>query len=231
MQVQGALQVGMLKLLTTSEPGFPTALLTPGRILEAVVQEATADRAVLLLPQGLKLEVSLRTRLQAGERIRLQVAPEADKALAEGGSIILKLLDASEPAEAGRGAPQPSVVWLSIPLRDHQQGWAQLALRTEPESGHPSEGAEPVQTIHLWWETPSLGEVGVTLRRTGPALSVGFQVRMPHSMERLAAALPQLEAGLKAAGFPNPTLSCRPLREGEAAGPVQARGLALDRRL
>jgi len=229
--MQGVLQAGTLRLLPASGPGFPAALLAPGRILEAVVLTASADRALLLLPQGLKLEVSLRTRLHQGERIRLQVAPGADQALAEGGSIVLKLLGAAEPAEPEPGAVQPAVVWLTIPLRDGRQGWAQLSMRTEPDGGRPAEEVEPAQTLYLWWETPNLGEVGVALRRAGQSLSVGFQVRQPHTLERLAAALPLLEEGLKAAGFSEPTLACRPLREGEAAGPVQARGLSLDRRL
>lgn len=231
MQTQGVLQAGMLRLLSASGSGFPAALLTPGRVLEAVVLTASADRAVLLLSQGLELEVSLRTRLTPGERIRMQVARGADQALAEGGSIFLKLLGTAEPGEAEGAASQAHVVWLSIPLRDQRQGWAQVSLRTEPDGGGPAEGAEPAQTLRLWWETPALGEVVATLRRVGESLSVGFQVRRPHSLERVAAALPSLEAGLKAAGFPSPTVACRPLREGEAAGPVKARGLSLDRRL
>lgn len=241
LHTEGIVQTSMQGLQRTSAAGATADLLVTGRVLQARVLAASADRAVLLLSQGMKLEVLLQTRLEPGQRVRLQVVNGAEQAAQDGGRITLKFLGETAPLEQQPAAveqhsseAQPQLVaWLRIPLQGNRQGWAQLSLRTERDGGGQLAGAESsrLREVHLWWETPELGEVGVTLTGAGKALTVGFQVRRPESLQRVAASLSSLEADLKAAGFPNPTLACRPLREGEKSGPVPAGGLALDRRL
>ncbi|HEY8347467.1 MAG TPA: flagellar hook-length control protein FliK [Symbiobacteriaceae bacterium] len=215
-----------LTLLRALGPAAAEELLLPGRVLQATVLTASADRAVLLLARGLKLEVALRTPLRPGDRIRVKVDPEAKP----GRVIFLKLLDV-EPAEPAAEGPAliPEVTWVPLDLPGGRQGWVQLAVQRDGPDREAETGEGRDLQVRLWWETPALGPVGVTLTGTGNRLTVRFLVRNPDSLRRVTEALPELEAALREDGFQRLRLACHPLPEGE--GPVGGRGWTLDRRL
>lgn len=223
-----------LRLLRAFGPSGAENLLTPGRVLQATVLTAGPDRAVLLLAQGMRLEVALRTPLRQGARIRVQVEPEVEQVRESGRVILLKLLEVEEPAKpeepvSENPAAAPWVTWIPVGEPEGRQGWVQLAVPREPPEHRSVAAAVRETEIRLWWETPALGPVAVTLAGTGSSLAVQFHVGNPDSLQRLAAGLPDLEAALREKGFVHPRLACHPLKDGE--GPVGDPGRALDRRL
>lgn len=134
-------------------------------------------------------------------------------------------------AQARSEAGQPPLMWIPIPLENGKQGWAQLQV----QEGDPRAVRDPKAThqIRLWWETPALGQVQVTLDAAGQSLTALFTVLLAQIRQGLEKGLPDLQSRLAAAGFDEVRVGCRQALPGENIGPaVPAEPTArLDRRL
>lgn len=131
-------------------------------------------------------------------------------------------------AEAG----QPPLMWIPIPLDGGKQGWAQLQIQ-EGESRTAKAGRASHQ-IRLWWDTPALGQVQVTLDASGEqSLTALFTVLTAAVNARVKQELPKLQDRLATTGFDSIQVSSRQALPGESISPVVPRESTsrLDRRM
>jgi hypothetical protein len=225
MQI-GATGMAMLRVVGGSD-GLVEELLAPGRVLAAEVVSVHEGRAILSFGRGVRLEVSLQVGLEEGQRIRVQVEPRDNPAL-----IALKLLPPDPPQAlmSQQQAAMPQVVWIPIPLPDGGQGWAQLRVEEEPSRRQRGE-EKAVRQVRLWWETPALGAVQVSLESAGPHLAALFTAAEAESRTAILEGLAGLKERLAAAGFAEPLVGCRAPRPGESLAPPAGGEYRLDRRL
>ncbi|MFZ5818136.1 MAG: flagellar hook-length control protein FliK, partial [Bacillota bacterium] len=134
-------------------------------------------------------------------------------------------------AQARTEAGQPPLIWIPIPLENGKQGWAQLQIQ-EGESGQRRDGRASHQ-VRLWWETPALGQIQVTLDASGPSLTALFTVLLASIRQGVERGLTELQQRLAEAGFDEVQVGCRQVRPGESIGPALPAGSGprLDRRL
>lgn len=138
--------------------------------------------------------------------------------------------------QPNQGLPQaqhpPGLVWLPIPLPGGGQGWAQIHVPPEAPRKGSGQGDSSVRQVRIWWETPELGAVQVTLDGAASDLSAIFTAVSPESRTQIESHLSDLRARLQEAGFPEARLGCRQARAGEAVEPFRPEGTArLDLRL
>ncbi|HEY3364496.1 MAG TPA: flagellar hook-length control protein FliK [Symbiobacteriaceae bacterium] len=114
----------------------------------------------------------------------------------------------------------PQVVWLPIPLPGGKQAWAQLVVQEEPERERRDPTAGPAHQVRLWWETPSLGSVQVTLDARDRSLTAVFTTPAPDTRLAVEDQLPALQQRLAAVGFPEARLGSRQPLPGESVGPT-----------
>lgn len=216
MQV-GSANVGRLLQATLLEGA--EVQLVPGRTLTAKVLSVHADRAILVLGKGVRLEVRLETALVEGEQVRLRVAEAGPE------QILLRLEGAPPPEARPDSAPQ--IVWLPIPLPGGGSGWAQL--RIDPESQADQGEAKAPAKVSLWWETPGLGPLRAELEASGESLGARFGTAKPESLNQLQEGMDALTERLTAAGFTRVQAGARLLPSPPA--PEAASGVArLDQR-
>lgn len=208
------MQVGGLgRLLPATLLAGGEVQLAPGRPLLAKVISVFADRAILSLGQGARLEVRLETPLTEGEQVRLRVAEVGAE------QILLRLEEPPARPEA-----QPQLLWFPLPLPNGAQGWVQL--RVEPEA--KGEAQSSLSKLSLWWESPLLGPIRAELEAHGEALSARLGTARPETQGRLNAEIEALTERLTAAGFTRVSAGARllprdPAPEG-GAGRLDQRG-------
>ncbi len=134
-------------------------------------------------------------------------------------------------AQARAEAGQPPLMWIPVPLENGKQGWAQLQIQ-EGDATVGKAGKAQHQ-VRLWWETPNVGQVQVTLDASGESLTALFTVLMASIRQGVEKELPDLQTRLAAAGFGEVKVGCRQALPGEAIGPAVAADSnpRLDRRL
>lgn len=134
--------------------------------------------------------------------VLLPVAPEA----------------ATQPQPAQPG--QPQVLWLPIPLPQGGQAWTQVHVQEEAP-GKGRRGAGPVHRVRIFWETPGLGPVQVTLDASATSLTALFTSAAAESRAAVDRHLPDLQQRLNAVGFPETRLGSRQPLAGETVEPVR----------
>jgi flagellar hook-length control protein FliK len=126
----------------------------------------------------------------------------------------------------------PQVFWLPVPLPDGKQGWAQLHIQEDESPRARGAKGGPNHEVRIWWETPSLGAVQVTLDAVSDKLAALFTAAAPESKGALESLLPELQRRLSQVGFPEARVGCRTAAPGEAVEPARAQGASrLDKRL
>ncbi|HYF91689.1 MAG TPA: flagellar hook-length control protein FliK [Symbiobacteriaceae bacterium] len=126
----------------------------------------------------------------------------------------------------------PQVLWLPIPLPDGNQGWAQIHVQEDDSPKTRAQKGGPVQQIRIWWETPALGPVQVTLEAAAANLAALFTAAEPGSKGALEQSLPALQRRLAQVGFPEARVGCRAAAPGEAVEPARIEGAnRLDKRM
>lgn len=251
----------LLRALTAAMPDVVAELLTPGRTLQADVVSVFQDRAVLAFGRGFRLEVNLQAPLQEGQRVKVQVQPKGTELpQAQPGTspmltarpapdqppIVLRLLSAERPqaaSQTSQAAPQtnqaakaqpaaPQVTWLPIPLPDGTRGWAQLHVQEEDSPRTRAAKGGPARQVRIWWETPALGAVQVSMEAASGRLSAIFTTASPDSRVQVEGSMPELRRRLAEVGFPEAAVGCRTAPPGESVAPVRVEGSSrLDRRL
>ena len=137
---------------------------------------------------------------------------------------------ASQPAAQPPGAPQ--VLWLPIPLPDGNQGWAQIHVQEDDSPKTRAQKGGPVQQVRIWWETPALGPVQVTLEAAATNLAALFTAAAAESKGALEESLPELQRRFAQVGFPEARVGCRTAAPGEAVEPARIEGAnRLDKRM
>lgn len=128
-------------------------------------------------------------------------------------------------------AGQPPLMWIPIPLENGKQGWAQLQIQEGDARGQREGG--PQHQVRLWWETPTLGQVQVTMDASGSSLTTLFTILLASVRAGVERGLTDLQTRLSAAGFEDVQVGCRQALPGENVGPVVPDGDAprLDRRM
>lgn len=252
---------GLVRALTAAMPDVVTELLTPGRTLQADVDSVYQDRAILAFGRGFRLEVNLQAPLQEGQRVKVQVQPRAAteqtalQAQPDAGQlltarqapnqppILLRLLSAEQPQAASQATQtqpasaqaqpaSPQVMWLPIPLPDGSQGWAQLHVQEDASPRTRAAKGGPAQQVRIWWETPALGAVQVSMEAATGRLSAIFTTASSESRMQVEESVPDLRQRLAEAGFPEASVGCRTAPPGEPVAPMRVEGASrLDRRL
>ncbi|HWI63948.1 MAG TPA: flagellar hook-length control protein FliK [Symbiobacteriaceae bacterium] len=137
---------------------------------------------------------------------------------------------ANQPAPQQPGAPQ--VLWLPIPLPDGNQGWAQIHVQEDDSPKTRAQKGGPVQQVRIWWETPALGPVQVSLEAAATNLAALFTAAAADSKGALDQSLHELQSRLAQVGFPDARVGCRTAPPGEAVEPARIEGAnRLDKRL
>lgn len=138
---------------------------------------------------------------------------------------------AQAPLAQARTEPgAPPLFWLPIPLPDGKQGWAQVQI--DPEEGKRRSNGGVSHQIRLWWDTPALGRVEVTLDAAQQNLTTLFTVLSGAVRQGVELSLAGLQQRLGALGFQEVRVGCRQAMPGEAIAPVAADGgPRLNRRL
>jgi len=234
-----------------------TEMLRVGRVLDVEVISVFGERAILSLGRNLRIEVTLKTPLKEGEKAQVQVQPRSD-GQAHGSDVrppvILKLVSAGTAHEgliyvrtqsgpvptSGPGLPaatlpqspsqagQPALSWIPIQLPQGGQAWAQIYVQ---EEGRKQKGSEAHHQVKIWWETPGVGPVQVTMDAAETTLTALFTVVAPESRQPLEQALPSLQERLNLIGFTDTRLGTRQAMHNEIVGPVRLDELSrLDRR-
>lgn len=327
----------LVRLLTATAPDLLTELLTPGKVLDADVVSVYQNKAMLSFGRGVRLEVTLQTPLQEGQRVRVQVQPQGTapgtpqaptqaptqasaqaQAPAQGAPqgpaqaptpaqgapqtqaqaqapmarqapapVVLKILGTVPPDDAARAAavgpragqtqatqaqpaqaqasaatPRPAplgdlaatalpgqpapvanqaqaqqpvtpqVLWLPIPLPGGSQGWAQIHIQEDDSPRARALKGGPVQQVRIWWETPALGPVQVTMDAAPASLSAIFTAAAADSKSLLDQTMGELRQRLAEAGFPEARVGSRAPAPGEAVEPARIDGASrLDKRL
>jgi len=230
---------GLIRGLANLAPDLMTDLFVPNRIMEADVVSVFQDRALLSLGRGVRVEVTLQAQLQEGQHVKLQVQPR-DPSQGEGREpIVLKLMGgagtpvgsaevlvqrATQGPEQVGAQNQPGMAnlqWLPVPLPGGGQAWAQIHVQEEPARQARSREGKPVHTVRLYWETPLLGPVQVTMDASGASLTTLFTVAQPDSRQEVERMFPDLQARLTAAGFTESRLAARPAPPGEPPEPMR----------
>ncbi|MFZ5825170.1 MAG: hypothetical protein ACOY94_12655 [Bacillota bacterium] len=134
-------------------------------------------------------------------------------------------------SQARLDAGPPPLIWLPIPLENGKQGWAQLQIQERDPSGGQEHGAQ--HQIRLWWETPALGQIQVTMDASRGSLTTLFTVLLGAIRAGVERGLSDLQTRLTAAGFDDVKIGCRQALPGENIGPAVPveGGPRLDRRL
>jgi len=141
----------------------------------------------------------------------------------------------SQPAtqaqpQAQPGAPQ--VFWLPIALPDGTKGWAQLHIQEDDSPRARKFKGGAAQQVRIWWDTPALGSVQVSMEAVADKLTTLFTTVQAESRTQVEEALPDLRRRLAGAGFPEAALGCRTAPPGEPVEPARVEGASLlDRRL
>lgn len=128
-------------------------------------------------------------------------------------------------------AGQPPLMWIPIPLENGKQGWAQLQIQERDARSAREHGAQ--HQIRLWWETPALGQIQVTMDASDQSLTTLFTVLLTAIRAGVERGLTDLQTRLAATGFDEVKIGCRQALPGESIGPaVPAEGGSrLDRRM
>lgn len=205
------------------------APLTEGQRVRVQVQpreqggQAGESRAPIILKVMGELEPGGTIVYTPG---RLQTAaPTAGAAQAhQAGSVHLPA--GAVPVQEGAVQPQtqpgqPQVMWLPIPLPQGGQAWAQVHVQEEsPRKGRAHKGA--VHQVRIFWDTPGLGPIQVSMDTASTALTALFTVAVAESRTTLEEHLPELRQRLQEAGFAETRLGARQQRPGEAMEPVKS---------
>jgi hypothetical protein len=223
----GPVSANLIRLLGAAAPDL-AKLLQSGQLLEATVLSVHQDRAVLVFGRGVRLEVGLQAPLTEGDRIQVQV--QATEHLEQAPDLILKIISrepaAAAPisAQAPNQAQTPQIMWLPIPLANGEQGWVQIHVEQEAKkAGRQSD--DPGHQVRLWWQTPTLGAIQVTLDSSRGGLASIFTVQQPESKQRVDEQLPHLRERLVAVGFPDARVGARQAAPSETIEPVRIEGL------
>lgn len=135
----------------------------------------------------------------------------------------LQLPDAplQPPTQTTQQAGQPQVLWLPIPLPQGGQAWAQVHVQEEnARKGRAVAG--PVHQVRIFWETPGLGPVQVTMDASATALTALFTTAAVDVRTALEQHLPELQQRLNEAGYTETRLGARQPMPGEAVEPVRS---------
>lgn len=119
----------------------------------------------------------------------------------------------------------PQVVWLPIPVPGGPQAWAQLVVQEEAP-GRRQPGGDRQAQVRIWWETPELGPIQVSLDSAGEALNALFTVQRAGAKQSVEHALPDLQQRLGAAGFSGARLAARSPGPGEQVEPLRVPDLS-----
>jgi hypothetical protein len=135
------------------------------------------------------------------------------------------------PAQAQQPAV-PQVLWLPIPLPGGNQGWAQIHIQEDDSPKARALKGGPIRQVRIWWETPALGPVQVTLEAAATNLSAIFTPAAADSKGLLDQSIGDLQQRLALAGFPEARVGSRAPAPGEAIEPARIDGASrLDKRL
>ncbi|HYG58823.1 MAG TPA: hypothetical protein VD902_12265, partial [Symbiobacteriaceae bacterium] len=104
----------LVRLLTATAPDLMTELLTPGKVLDADVVSVYQDKAVLAFGRGVRLEVTLQTPLQEGQRVRVQVQPQPQGPQQTGQGQTQGQSPARASRQAAATGAQPAPVILKV---------------------------------------------------------------------------------------------------------------------
>lgn len=215
-------------------------VLRPGRVLEGEILKAGPGRLLLSI-LGQRVEARSEVLLAEGSKVRLLVRSVED------GRLTLQVLDSGQVGQSPASVlpdVQPAV--LPAPTGE---GLIYVSLSRAPEEpDHPpvTEDGGYQETYGggglactLVWESPALGSVRVSLRLgdqqpESPAarqvLKVDFAVDKPEARGLIREGFPQLNDGLKSAGYGVLDLTCRQARPDQIGRPRPGRSV-LDRRL
>jgi len=237
-----------------------TEMLKVGRVLDVEVLSVFGDRAILSFGRNLRLEVTLQTPLKEGQKVKVQVQPRSDGQAHPGSdtrsSVILKLVSAGgvneglifvrvQPGLTQTSAPavpqtlpqalpqtgQPVLNWIPIPLPQGGQAWAQIYVQEDGRKPRDPESGGAHHQVRIWWETPGVGPVQVTMDALDTTLTALFAVVIPQTRQPLERALPRLQERLNRAGFTDTRLGTRQSMPNETVGPLRLDDYSrLDRR-
>lgn len=192
--------------------------------------------------QSVKSEETVETGTQArpeAAAVRPEPTEQAAPAARTVASPVKEAAQAPVQAapQAAPALPQappgtPQILWLPIPLPDGKQGWAQLHIQEDDSAKTRAQRGGPVQQVRLWWDTPALGPVQVTLDAQGTSLTALFTAAAGKTRGSMEQALPELLPRLAAVGFPDVRVGCKVPAPGETLEPARLEGVSLiDRRL
>jgi hypothetical protein len=227
-----------------------TEMLRVGRVLDVEVLSVFGERAILSFGRNLRLEVTLQTPLKEGQKVKVQVQPGSDGQVQQGNdarsSIILKLVTAGStneglifvrvhpsptqtstptaPLPAPQAQPQPGqpvLNWIPIPLPQGGQAWAQIYVQEDGRKSRDPQSDGAHHQVRIWWETPGVGPVQVTMDAVDTTLTALFAVVQPETRQSLEQALPQLQERLNQAGFTDTRLGTRQSAQNETVGPLR----------
>lgn len=118
-------------------------------------------------------------------------------------------------------AGQPVLNWIPIPLPQGGQAWAQIHVQEDGRKPSSSESHGAHHQVRIWWETPGVGPVQVTMDAADSTLTALFTVMVPQTRQPLEQALPHLRERLNQAGFTDTRLGARQSMQHEMVGPVR----------
>lgn len=136
---------------------------------------------------------------------------------------------AAQPQQSQPGGQH--LQWLPIPLPGGGQAWAQLVVQEEAPKRSTGRPHGPVHHVRLWWDTPGLGAVQVTMDAAGMILNALFTTEMDETRAAVEQSLPALQERLRLAGFDETRLGARQAPAGETIEPAREEIPRLDRRL
>ncbi|HLN60413.1 MAG TPA: flagellar hook-length control protein FliK [Symbiobacteriaceae bacterium] len=139
----------------------------------------------------------------------------------------------SPPAAAPNQPGTAQIFWLPIPLPDGTRGWAQLQVQEDDSPKSRARKGGPVHQVRIWWETPALGPVQVTMEASSSGgLATLFSSAAGEIRRRMEESLPDLQQRLVAAGFPEARVGCKAPTPGDPVLPAKLPGPSrLDRRM
>jgi hypothetical protein len=118
-------------------------------------------------------------------------------------------------------AGQPVLSWIPISLPQGGQAWAQIYVQEDGRKPKGPESQEAHHQVKIWWETPGVGPVQVTMDAVDSTLTALFTVVVPETRQPLDQALPLLQERLNLAGFTDTRLGTRQSVQNEMVGPVR----------
>lgn len=161
------------------------------------------------------------------------VRETAAAAAQQASATIAAQQSSATPAAAPHQPGTPQIFWLPIPLPDGTRGWAQLQVQEDDSPKSRARKGGPVHQVRIWWETPALGPVQVTMEAASSgSLATLFSSAAGEIRRRMEESLPDLQQRLMAAGFPEARVGCKAPAPGDPITPAKLPGPSrLDRRM